>query len=185
MKKDDLIALGITEEQAEKVLAINSAELTAEKEKAGETAKKLAAAEANVKEITDKLKAYDGVDVEKLKSAAAEWEAKYNADMQSARLENAVELELTKLKARDVALAKNLIDRKLLKEEDGKVVGLKEQLEKIRNEKAWLFEDSEKPAEEKKDEPVPRVNVGGSDHNKLSGAAPLTLRGAVSEAYAK
>ena len=64
MKKDDLTALGITEEQAEKVLAINSAELTAEKEKAGETAKKLAAAEANVKEITDKLKAYDGVDVE-------------------------------------------------------------------------------------------------------------------------
>ena len=105
--------------------------------------------------------------------------------MQSARLENAVELELTKLKARDVSLAKNLIDRKLLKEEDGKVVGLKEQLEKIRTEKAWLFEETDKPAENKPNEPVPRVNVGGSDHNKPSETAPLTLRGAVSEAYKK
>lgn len=183
MKKEELTALGINEETADKVLKLHDAELTAEKEKLGEAEKKLAAAQDNVKEITGKLRAYDGVDVEKLRSDVSAWEKKYAEDMAAARLDSAVELELTKLKARDVSLTKNLIDRKLLKEEGGKVIGLKEQLEKIRSEKAWLFESEDKVEEEKPAKAVARINVGGSDHVKPSGSAPLTLSGALAERY--
>lgn len=179
MKKEDLTALGITEEQAEKVLSLHSAELTAETEKLSAAQKELEASKATVKDITAKLKAYDGIDVEKLKSDAAAWEKKYSEDMAAAKVDSALELALTKAGAKDVSLAKHLIDRSIIKADGENLVGLSEQLDKIKSEKAWLFGENKTPAAQ-----LPAVNTGG-DHNKgtAPSEAPMSLSGALKEHY--
>lgn len=179
MKKEDLTALGMTEEQAEKALAIHNAELTAESEKFSAAQRELEASKATVKEIADKLKTYDGVDVEKLKADVTAWEKKYNDDMAAAKVESALELALTKAGAKDVSLAKHLIDRSIIKSDGGNLMGLTEQLDKIKSEKSWLFGEDKTPAEQ-----LPTVNTGG-DHNRgtAPSAAPSTLSGALKEHY--
>lgn len=139
MKKEELTALGMTEEQADKTLALHSAEISAAENKLTEAQAQLAAAEKNAAELTEKVKAFDGVDVEALKKSAAEWEQKYNADLTAAKVDNALSLALTQAGAKDVQLAKTLIDRSVIKIDGGKVLGLAEQLERIKTDKAFLF----------------------------------------------
>ena len=57
-----------------------------------------------------------------------------------------MELALTKAGAKDVGLARHLIDTSILKLDGDKVVGLAEQLEKAKTDKAFLFGDE--PAKE-------------------------------------
>ncbi|MCM1578092.1 MAG: phage scaffolding protein [Ruminococcus sp.] len=156
MKKEELTALGLTEEQAGKILELHTAEQQEAAARLSEAEAKLTAAEKNAAEMTEKVKAFDGVDVETLKKSAAEWEQKYNADLNAARVDNAVSLALTKAGAKDVELAKHLIDTSLVKLDGGNVMGLSEQLEKIKSEKSFLFGEDEKP--------VATVSTG-ADHN--------------------
>ena len=102
MKKEELTALGITDEQAAKVLEMHGKEQNEAASKLSEAENKLAAAEKNAKELTEKVKAFDGVDVAALKKTAEDWETKY-----------AVSLALTRAGAKDVGLARHLIDRLL------------------------------------------------------------------------
>lgn len=67
MKKEELTALGITDEQAAKVLEMHGKEQNEAASKLSEAENKLAAAEKNAKELTEKVKAFDGVDVAALK----------------------------------------------------------------------------------------------------------------------
>lgn len=164
MKKEELTALGVTEEQAEKILAMHGAEQNETAAKLTEAQAQLAAAEKNAAELNEKVKAFDGVDVEALKKSVAEWEQKYNADLTAARVDNALSLALTKAGARDVELTKNLIDRSVIKIADGKVMGLSEQLERIKADKAFLFGA---------DEPAAVATVStGMEHTQPS--SPMT-----------
>lgn len=145
MKKEELTALGLTEEQAGKIMELNAAEQQEAAAKLSETEAKLAAAEKNAAELTEKVKTFDGMDVEALKKSAAEWEAKYNSDLNAAKVDNAVSLALTRAGAKDVELAKHLIDTSVIKLDGVNVMGLSEQLEKIKLEKGFLFGGDEKP----------------------------------------
>ncbi len=147
MKKEEIIALGVTEEQATKVLELHEKEQSETKAKLSETEAKLTAAEKNAAELTEKVKAFDGVDVAALKKTAEDWETKYKEDITKAKVDNAVALALTKAGAKDVDLAKHLIDTSVIKLDGDKVLGLSEQLEKVKNEKAFLFGGDE-PAKE-------------------------------------
>lgn len=146
MKKEELTALGITDEQAEKVLEMHGKDQNEAASKLSEAENKLDAAEKNAKELTEKVKAFDGVDLEALRKSAADWETKYNTDIAKAKLDSAVELALTRAGAKDVDLARHLIDTSILKLDGDKVVGLAEQLEKAKTDKAFLFGDE--PAKE-------------------------------------
>ena len=102
MELKDLTALGITEEQANKVLEQHTAELTAEQQKYTDLNAELETAKGTISELTDKVKAFDGEDIEGLKKAASDWESKYNADIAALKLDKALELSLAGAKARDV-----------------------------------------------------------------------------------
>ena len=158
MTKEEIIALGITEEQAAKVLELHEKEQSEAKAKLSETEAKLAAAEKNASELTEKVKAFDGVDVAALKKTAEDWKTKYNEDIAKAKVDNAVALALTKAGAKDVDLAKHLIDTSVIKLDGDKVLGLNEQLEKVKNEKAFLFGT----------EPAAKFDTG-MEHGELSG----------------
>lgn len=166
MKKEELTALGMTDEQADKVLAIYETESAKAQEKLTEMQAKLTAAEKNAADLTEKVKSFDGVDIEALKKSAEEWEAKYNADLAAAKVNAAVELALTKAGAKDVSLAKHLIDTSIVKLDGDKLVGLDEQLTKAKAEKAFLFgsEDADK---------LPTVNTG-MEHGAPTGTGMPT-----------
>ena len=142
MELKDLTALGITEEQANKVLEQHTAELTAEQQKYTDLNAELETAKGTISELTDKVKAFDGEDIEGLKKAASDWESKYNADIAALKLDKALELSLAGAKARDVDIVKSQLDSSLLKlDDDGKITGLTEQLDKLKADKAFLFAD--------------------------------------------
>lgn len=140
MKLEDLTKLGIAEDVAKQVVALSDAELKTEQAKLTDKEAELTMATTTVKELTEKVKAFDGVDVEKLKKETAEWESKYNSDIEAVKVDSALALALTGAKAKDVELAKSLVDRKMLKLDGGKLMGLDEQLAKIKTDKAFLFD---------------------------------------------
>lgn len=160
MELKDLTALGITEEQANKVLEQHTAELTAEQQKYTDLNAELETAKGTISELTDKVKAFDGEDIEGLKKAAPDWESKYNADIAALKLDKALELSLAGAKARDVDIVKSQLDSSLLKlDDDGKITGLTEQLDKLKADKAFLFADG--------DEPTARIDTG-LDHGSAT-----------------
>lgn len=141
MELKDLTVLGITEEQANKVLEQHTAELTAEQQKTTDLTAELSAAKNTVSELTEKVRTFDGVDIEELKKSAESWESKYNADIAALKLDKALELSLIGAKARDVGIVKSQIDSSILKlDDDGKLTGLNEQLDKLKTDKAFLFD---------------------------------------------
>ncbi len=160
MELKDLTALGITEEQANKVLEQHTAELTAEQQKYTDLNAELETAKGTISELTDKVKAFDGEDIEGLKKAESDWESKYNADIAALKLDKALELSLAGAKARDVDIVKSQLDTSLLKlDDDGKITGLTEQLDKLKADKAFLFADG--------DEPTARIDTG-LDHGSAT-----------------
>lgn len=171
MEVKQLTELGISEDIAKKVLDINTQELQAE------TAK-VATAETTIKELTGKVKAFDGVDVEGLKKAAADWEGKYNNDLAAAQLDNALNLELVGAGAKNAALVKTLVDTKLLKFDGGKLMGLEEQLKTIKAQNDYLFA----PAADPNATPL-TVSTGGDHQKPASDDKPITLTGALDDHY--
>lgn len=147
MKLEDLTALGIAEDAAKKALELHTAELTAEQAKTTEAKNQLTVAQNSINELTGQLKAFDGVDVEKLKADVKDWETKYNTDLAEQKKTSAVEMALVKAGAKDSRCIKALLDNDIIKLDDkGELVGLTEQLDKIKTEQAYLFgtEESDK-----------------------------------------
>lgn len=169
MTKEEIIALGVTEEQATKVLELHEKEQSETKAKLSETEAKLSAAEKNAAELSEKVKAFDGVDVAALKKTAEDWETKYNADITKAKVDNAVSLALTRAGAKDVDLARHLIDTSVIKLDGDKVLGLNEQLEKVKTDKAFLFGDE--PAKE-----AARIDTGLDHGDASDGVSEAQLR---------
>ena len=141
MTKDELIELGLSEDLAGKVLEKHTTELTAEQQKNTDLTAELETAKTNITELTDKVKAFDGVDIDGLKQAATDWETKYKSDIAALKLEQAVDIALIGAKVRDADIVKSQIDTATLKlDDDGKLMGLSEQLEKLKTDKSFLFE---------------------------------------------
>ena len=149
MKKDALLAMGLTEELAEKAAAAFGEELKGFVPKsrfdevleernslraAGlETAERMAALETAAGE-RDEL----AHRLEALEAEARQRDEEHAAGLRSLALENAIRLALTD--AQDAALAAGLIDRGQLElDGDGNVSGLDEQVRALREAKPFLF----------------------------------------------
>lgn len=96
------------------------------------------AAEKNLKTLQETVKKFDGVDVEKLKTAADDAQKKYDADLAKARLDSAVDLLLVQSGARNVKAAKALLDMSKAKlKDDGSVDGV--DIEGLKKSDTYLF----------------------------------------------
>lgn len=69
MKLEELTKLGISEDIAKQVVSLSEQELAAEKSKLTDKTAELTMAEDKIKELTETVKKFDGVDVDKLKAA--------------------------------------------------------------------------------------------------------------------
>lgn len=122
----------------------------------------LKAANGTIKELQDAVAKFDGVDVEGLKSAFSEKETAYQTEISGLKLSNAIDASLFNAKVRDTVSVKAHLNMDAIKmSEDGGVLGLNEQLEKIKTEKAYLFGD------EKTDDKFSRASTG-MEHGKIA-----------------
>lgn len=104
-------------------------------------ANKNKALQDNITELTDKVKGFDGVDIEALKAQATSWEEKYNADIQKMKLDNGIEKALMQSKAKSIKALKGLLDLDKITLEGEEVKGISEQLEALKQSESWMFDD--------------------------------------------
>ena len=167
MKKEDFVALGISEELAEKAASASEKELKdfVPRSRMNEEAQKRKNAEeslASVKAELDNLKSSAGdseqmkAQIKNLQDELKEKETQYAGEIAEMKMSNAIRSGLGD-SAQDADLVISLIDRsKVILGDDGTVTGLDEQVKTLREAKPFLF----------KDEPgYPNVKDGGQPQN--------------------
>lgn len=144
MKREELRALGLNEDQINTIMQQNGQDIEAARQGAGDAAAEKARADrlqAQVDQFTIDFAAAQ----ESASSAAAlrksfdELTAKYNATIKA----NAIRDALAEYKPRDAAMLARLLDTdKITLGTDGKVTGLKEQVEPLKASSGYLFTDT-------------------------------------------
>lgn len=165
MKREDLKALGLEKEVIDQIMKINGEDLKSFQEKIKEH-------ENNIKDLNEKLQAYDGVDVEGLKKQAKEWKAKYDADMLAKDKEYAKRTLFENVKFSSASAKRAVMaefDTKNLDFKDGKFSGFDDFISEMKKSDPDAFK------EEKSDpgspDYVPEARRGGD--GKVSMGAAL------------
>ena len=114
-----------------------------DKKKYEDEVAKSTALQGTVDGLKETVSKFDGVDVEKLKQDAKDWETKYNTDLAAAKLNSAVDLELVARKAKNPKLAKAALDMSIIKLDGDNLIGLSEQLDKLKESDGYLFDTEE------------------------------------------
>ena len=152
MKKEDLIAMGLTEEQAQKVMdSLDGSFVTkARFNELNEENKTLKQSVADRDKQLETLKQSAG-DNDTLKQQIADLQKQnadqkkaHDAEMEQLRLDNAVETALTTAGAKNNKAVKSLLDMTKVKlGEDGKLTGLDEQLSEVQKSDSYLFAEKQ------------------------------------------
>ncbi|AHF11027.1 MULTISPECIES: phage scaffolding protein [Dehalobacter] len=110
------------------------------------------------------------MDIEGIKGAADEWKTKYETskteadkELNKLRLDDAVERALMAAKTKNPKLAKAALDMSLIKLDGETILGLNEQLEKLKASDGYLFEE------------VGNEDKGGSSFRVESGGKSTAL----------
>lgn len=159
MKKEELVKLGLSEEDAEKAAKASEEELKGfvPKSRFDEVNEARKHAEESVKERDkqiDGLKASAGdaeklkQEIEQLQQSNKEKDTNHALEIRKLKLDNAVDSALTAAKAKNVKAVRALLDLdKAELSEDGSVKGLAEQIKKLSEaeDSKFLFESSTTP----------------------------------------
>lgn len=138
MNKEELLALGLTEEQAEKVLAETERlqKTLKERDKQLEGLKKASGDNA---ELQSQITA--------LQQQNAEQQKAHKAELAQLKLDNAIDNALTAAGAKNLKAVRALLDmEKLQLGDDGKLTGWPEQLEALQKSDGYLFAAQQPPA---------------------------------------
>ncbi len=152
MKKEDLMALGLTEEQAKKVMDSLDGNFVT-KARFNEVNEENKTLKQSISERDNQLETLKNSvgDNETLKKKIAdlqkeneEQKTAHKAEMAQLRLDNAVENALMAAGAKNSKAAKSLIDMSKVKlGEDGKLTGFSEQLEAVQKSDSYLFAEKQ------------------------------------------
>ncbi|MBE6723305.1 MAG: hypothetical protein E7572_12700 [Ruminococcaceae bacterium] len=141
MKKEELTALGLTEEQADKIFAMHGRDIT-----------KLQSTNAAVSAERDNYKAQLDTANTKLTGYDPEWKTKADTaatdaqkQVEAIKFDYALNDALKGAKAKDVTGVKAHLKTDVLKLDGDSILGLKEQLESVKKDYGFLFDSEEKP----------------------------------------
>lgn len=179
MKIEDLTKLGIAEDVAKQVVSMNETEISAEAKKLTDKEAELTMATDKIKELTETVKKFDGVDVDKMKSELADWSKRYAEDTNALKLDNALSKMLSTCGAKDADIVGKLIDRSIIKLDGDKLIGVSEQLDRLKADKAFLFGDGDEAAKST----GMTVNLGAQHTNPAGNSGGDTLGSALAEHY--
>ena len=158
MKREDLQKIeGITKEQIDSIMNLHQIDVTDWNKKIQDKDIEIKTKDTKITELSDTVKKFDGVDVAKLQQDVKDWEKKYQHDLTSAKKEAAIKLAIAEAKPKSEKALMAFLDTDIIKlNDDGTVTGLKEQLDNIKKDNGFLFEE---------DDPQ-NVNLGGNHNNK-------------------
>lgn len=173
MKREELKALlGDKADDAtiDKIMEINGKDIKKHQDDATKAGNDLQAAQGQLSEANKQIEAFKDMKPEDLKKSADDWKAKYDkaiADHQESEkkrlFDGALEKGLAEAKAKNVKTVTPLLDLNGLKfnEADGSLIGLKEQLEKIKADEKnnFLFDSEDK---------TPEIITGGNNKSVIS-----------------
>jgi hypothetical protein len=175
MKREDLTKLGLAEDVIDKIMGLHGSDIEGHKAKQTSTATELEGIKAQLLEAGKQIEAFKGMNVDQIKASADEWKAKAEqaaadgaAQVAALRFDHALEGALSGAKAKNSKAVKALLDNGSLKmNEDGSILGLKEQLEKIKSENDYLFNDVA---------PTPKIVTGGNNQSVIGDAVVIAAR---------
>lgn len=150
MKREFLAELGLEKDTIDKIMAENGKDIAAEKAKTTVAEASLAEVQATLEEANTTIAGFKekDLDVEQAKNLAKEWEKKFQA-AEEARAEeaknNALMQELAKTNTVDTDLLKACLNMDEIIIKDGKVIGLEDQIDSIKENKPYLFAAEQKP----------------------------------------
>lgn len=175
MKREDLQKIeGLTKEQIEGIMNLHKVDAEQYKKDLDAKDIEIGAKETKITELSNTVKKFDGVDVTKLQQDVKDWEKKYSEDLAATKKESAIKLAIASVKPRNEKALMALLDTDIVKlNDDGTVTGLKEQLENIKKENGFLFEEEKDPID---------VNLGG-DHEQNTETKEDSLENAIDEYY--
>lgn len=152
MNKEDLIVMGLSEEQAKKVMdSLDGNYVTkARFNEVNEENKSLKQTVADRDKQLEDLKKSSGdsaelkKQIEDLQQQNSVNKAAYEKEMAKLRLDNAVETALAAAGAKNVKAVRSLFDTDKLKlDDDGKVDGLEEQINAVKKSDPYMFAEKE------------------------------------------
>lgn len=172
MKTEELTALGLTEDQAAKVFELHGKEITKLQNSVNTLTTERDGLKTQLGEANGKLTGYDPDWKSKADTAATDAQKKIDA----MKFDYALNDALKSAKARDVLAVKAHLNMDGLKQNGDEIVGLKEQLESIKKDNGFLFEE---------EKPGPSIHLGGptpgADHTPAT--ANEKMNSAIREAF--
>jgi hypothetical protein len=152
MKKEDLIAMGLTEEQAKQVMtSLDGNYVTKVRfNEVNEENKTLKQSVSDRDKQLEELKKSSGDNaelkqqIEDLQQQNKEQKKNYEAQMNQLKVDNAIETALTAAGAKNTTALKALLNLDNIKlGDDGKLTGFDEQLKAVQKSDAYLFNEKE------------------------------------------
>lgn len=168
MKKAELIALGIEDEETIKqIMVLHGKGIETLKTANEEATGQLETLNGQLAEANKTIEGFKSMDIDSVKAAAEEWKTKAEQlqaeaehKVKTLQFDYALEKALTGAKAKNMKAVKALLNTETLAlSEEGKIEGLDDQLEQIMAENEFLFED---------EEPTPRIVAGGVTKTVIS-----------------
>ena len=174
MKTDFLKGLGLSREVIDKIMAENGKDIAAEQKKTSKAEQD----RDSYKEQADNLQTrlddagkqiekFKKMDIERIQRTADDWKqkaedatAEADKKIQAMQFDYALSDALAGAKAKNTKAVKALLDMDGLKYNDEKIVGLDEQIEKLKADNDYLFES---------DKPAPKIVKGTGGGNPLPG----------------
>jgi len=178
MKKEELQALGLTDEQISKVFELNGKDIKAEQRKTEKAEQERDQYKERAESAEETLKGFDGVDVDGLNKQITEWKTKaeqaekdYQQKIYDRDFADALKTELDEIKFSSEAAKKAVtadIKEAGLKLKDGKILGLGDLIKQIRESDASAFAEDEngtpparftQPKKKAGDKPMTREDI--------------------------
>lgn len=170
MTKEELLALGLTEEQIKEIFRLNGIAVTNAKGDLTRKETELAALQGKLDTANKQIEDFKDLDVEGIKKAAEDYKIKFEdaekkakEDLEKIQFEHKLESALSGAKAKNIKAVKALLDTEGLKLNKDEIVGLNEQLEKLKEENDYLFESEEQT----KQDPPKFTRPGGSGNPEV------------------
>jgi len=151
MKRDELTKLGLEAETIDKIMALHGQTVEGIKAQAATAKAEAQAAAAQLEEANKAIQGFKTLDIDGIKAAAEDYKTKWEqaqadaaAQVEKLKFDHALDAALTSARAKSAKAVKALLNLEGLKLTEDGLAGLDEQLGKVREEAAYLFETDEK-----------------------------------------
>lgn len=150
MKREFLKELGLTDAQIDKIMSENGKDVEKAKGDLSTKETELNSTKEQLKKANKQIEEFKEMDIEGIKAAADEYKTKFEEsektrkeELEKLRFEHKLEGALSGAKAKNIKAVKALLDMEGLKLNKDEIVGLNDQLEKLKEENDYLFESGE------------------------------------------